>query len=357
MRKLLVICTFAVLLAGCAEERKFLKSPFGGPDVLICQAAGYAAFGSQPYQSGRRQQIDTAPFPGFLVVENEGKVVIDTIIGGENIFKELRREDQIVSVNNRAVTGKKQFLELVRGGRFNEVSFLTFRRFSGEFTLAIKLSQMNMPRMYTNFEKKLLDNKKVSIAIFPSANTSITNATINREAVIEQDRNFICAAFEKTFITEFASYTNFSIIDRNVIDKIINEQKFQLSGAVDESTIQQIGKITGASHLFFTTMSRNEGSFGFSERLIEVETAKVIYSDSYVYTIPKPKVVVVKKKTDKDNKDEKDTKKEEKKIETPIVINNYITNTNTNTNTNVVSNTNINNNTGNNSNTTTINNK
>jgi TolB-like protein len=346
MKKLVFLAVLVLLFAGCAEERKFIRSPFG-TDALICQADYYAAFGSLPYQSGRRQQIDTVPFPGFLVSETDGNVAVDTIIGGDNIRKEIRRDDQIVSVNGRAVKNKKQFMEYVRGERFDEVVFITFKRFSGEFSLAIRLNRMAMPRMYTNFEKKLLDNKKVSIAIFPSANTSVSNPTINSAAIIEQDRNIICSAFEKTFINEFSTYPNFSIIDRTLIDKIIQEQKFQISGAVDDATIQRIGKITGASHLLFTSVVRNAGSLSFTEKLVEVETSKVVYSDNYAYIFPKQTIVKSKGKKDDDKSDSDDKGKNDRPP--VIIINNNINNTNTN----IVTNVNINTN----NNTNTINNK
>ena len=351
MKKFLVLCAALVFLTGCAEERKFVKSPFGGPDVLVCQASGYFAFSTLPYNVYRNRQTDSAPFPGFIVTESEGKVVIDTIIGGENIFKELRRDDQVVAVNGKAVKSKKQFLELVRGERYDEMSYLTFRRYSNQFSIAIRLSQMNMSRMYTNFEKKLLDGAKVSIAVLPEANTTTTNTSINVKALIENDKSFIASAYEKMFITEFSSYNNFSVMDRDVIDKIIAEQKFQLSGAVDDSTIQKLGKIIGASHLFLIKMNRYEDSTNFVEKLVEVETGRSVYSDNYTYVKPKP--VVIKKKKgkdeDEDEKDKKGKKKEEEKQ--PIIIN---VNT-VNTNTNIITNTNINTNTNNNSNNPTIN--
>ncbi|OGF46828.1 MAG: hypothetical protein A2452_03935 [Candidatus Firestonebacteria bacterium RIFOXYC2_FULL_39_67] len=350
MRKFLVLCAALVFLTGCAEERKFIKSPFGGPDVLVCQAQGYFAFSSLPYNVYRNRQTDSVPFPGFIVTEAEGKVVIDTIIGGQNVFKELRRDDQVVAVNGKTVKNKKHFLELIRGERYDEMSYLTFRRYTSEFSIAIRLSQMNMSRMYTNLEKKLLEGAKVSVAIIPSANTTTTSISVNVQGLIENDKAYIASAYEKMFITEFNSYPNFSVIDRNIIEKIINEQKFQISGAVDDATIQKLGKIIGASNLFFITMSRYEDSTNFVERLVEVETARVAYSDNYTYVKPKP-VVVVKKKKGKgedDDEEKKDKKKEEKQ---PLIININ----NVNTNTNVISNTNINTNNNNNSSNPTIN--
>ena len=330
MKKVFLICVCALILFGCAEERKFIRSPFGGPDVLQCQATGYYTFRSLPYANFRNQQVDRVPFPGFLVIEQDGKVVVETIIGGDNVQKEIRREDQVVRVNNKPVTGKKQFLDLVRGTRFDEVSFFTLNRFGSEFTLAIRMSDMRISKLYAGFEKKLIDGKKVGVAIIPSANTSTTNVSLNIPGLIENDKNFICSAYEKMFIDEFASYPNFSVIDRNVLEKVIAEQKLQVSGFVDDTTIQKLGKITGASHLFFITMSRYADSTNYVERLIEVETAKVIHSDNYTYVKPKPKPIVVKdnKKKKKSDKDDE----EDKKI--IININNVNNNTNTNTNTN-----------------------
>ncbi|OGF50157.1 MAG: hypothetical protein A2231_07745 [Candidatus Firestonebacteria bacterium RIFOXYA2_FULL_40_8] len=344
MKKLLVLCLAAVLLTGCAEERKFIKSPFGGPDVLVCQAQGYVAFSTLPYNVYRNRQTDRVPFPGFMVTEADGKVVIDTVIGGENVFKELRRDDQVVSVNGKPVKNKKHFLDLVRGERFDEMSYFTFRRYTSEFSIAIRLNQMNMSRMYTNLEKKLLEREKISIAVLPSASTTTTSISVNVAGLIENDKAFIAAAYEKMFITEFASFSNFSVIDRNIIDKIIEEQKFQLSGAVDDATIQKIGKIIGASNIFSVTMNRYDDSINFTEKLTDVSTGAITYRDQFTYVKPKP--VVIKKKKGKDDEDEDDNKKKKKEEKQPLIININ----NVNTNTNVISNTNINTNTNNNNN-------
>ncbi|MEI7904907.1 MAG: CsgG/HfaB family protein [Candidatus Firestonebacteria bacterium] len=332
MKKLLLLSVCMLVLFGCAEERNLVKSPFGGPDALKCQAEGYNTFANLPYGYLRTQQVERLPFPGFLVVDLEGKVVVENIIGGENLQKELRREDQVVLLNNKAVSNKKQFLSLVRDTRFDDIAFITFKRNGSEFTLAVRMNEMRVSKLYTGFEKKLLEGKKVGIAIIPGANTATTDRNLNLAGLVENDKNFICSAYEKMFLDEYSSYSGFSVIDRNMLEKVVAEQKLQVSGAVDDETIQKLGRITGASHLFFITMSRYEDSTNFVERLIEVETAKVVYSDNYTYVKPKQKTVVVKEERKRGKEDRDNKEKDDKNI--TININNINTNVNTNTNTN-----------------------
>ena len=68
------------------------------------------------------------------------------------------------------------------------------------------------------------------------------------------------------------------VVDRNSIDKIIEENRFQSAGLTDEDTAVQIGKLAGAEIIVTGTVSSVGSNFYLQLRLIDVETAEVVAS-------------------------------------------------------------------------------
>ena len=115
-----------------------------------------------------------------------------------------------------------------------------------------------------------------------------------------------------------------------MLDNIMKEVTFQKSGFVDDQSIVKIGKMTGATHLMFVTLSRYDDATAYVERLVEVESTRVLYSNNY--KILKPKVV--RKKT---YEDEGDGRKRDKKDDKPVIIINNINNNGGLNNTTIIS--------------------
>lgn len=82
-----------------------------------------------------------------------------------------------------------------------------------------------------------------SIAVFPLKGRF--DSAVVKDDASETIMNVLTDAFIKS--------RRFSIIEREQINKILTEQKFQSSGIVDESTAVAFGKFAGASHIVFGT--------------------------------------------------------------------------------------------------------
>jgi TolB-like protein len=67
----------------------------------------------------------------------------------------------------------------------------------------------------------------------------------------------------------------FSVVDRKQLDTIRAEQKFQLSGEVNDKTALAIGKFVGAQTIVSGAVSRLGGGYRISIRALEVQTAQV----------------------------------------------------------------------------------
>jgi len=68
----------------------------------------------------------------------------------------------------------------------------------------------------------------------------------------------------------------YTVLERSLIDKVLQENKFQMSGLVDDSQISEIGKRMGANFVLVTSLTIMEnGNYYISCKLIDVLTARI----------------------------------------------------------------------------------
>ena len=68
---------------------------------------------------------------------------------------------------------------------------------------------------------------------------------------------------------------NFTVLERSLIDKVLEENKFQAGGLVDDSQISEMGKRMGASYVFVTSITSMGSNYYISCKMIEVLTARI----------------------------------------------------------------------------------
>jgi hypothetical protein len=67
----------------------------------------------------------------------------------------------------------------------------------------------------------------------------------------------------------------YSIVERSALDKVLKELEISSSDVVDEKTVMEIGKISGAEFLLVSTLAMENDSYYLSMRVISVKTGKV----------------------------------------------------------------------------------
>jgi len=68
----------------------------------------------------------------------------------------------------------------------------------------------------------------------------------------------------------------FDVVERELLSKVMEEQKLSLTGAVSESSAVEIGKLAGADYILTGTITPFENSFRLNLRLVEVESGKIV---------------------------------------------------------------------------------
>ena len=81
------------------------------------------------------------------------------------------------------------------------------------------------------------------------------------------------------FSYELSKTKRFDIVEREMMNKILEEQKFQSSGCVSEECAVEIGQMIGVSQIVAGNVSKIEDLYSMSIRLIAVETGGIIYQD------------------------------------------------------------------------------
>ncbi|GBU22586.1 hypothetical protein R80B4_02496 [Fibrobacteres bacterium R8-0-B4] len=114
-------------------------------------------------------------------------------------------------------------------------------------------------------------------AVMKSAQKKLRLAITNISAS-DQFKNLSALAAGKLELLLVSN--GYTVVDRSELDRIRDEQKFQLSGAVDDSQIVSIGKFAGADVIITGAISESGGVKTLRLRAISVETARVLASVS-----------------------------------------------------------------------------
>jgi len=83
-------------------------------------------------------------------------------------------------------------------------------------------------------------------------------------------------------ITGFVNLNRFKVIERALLEKILEEQKLGMSGIVDVSTAAEIGKGIGVDAVIVGSVTRASNAMSIDARLIDTETAAILTAkDAY----------------------------------------------------------------------------
>jgi len=81
-------------------------------------------------------------------------------------------------------------------------------------------------------------------------------------------------------VTELANNPNIRVIERDQVQKLVDEQKLTSGGQVDRETAVRVGKLLGAQHMIFGGfMADPKGNFRIDARAVNVETGLIEYTD------------------------------------------------------------------------------
>lgn len=122
-------------------------------------------------------------------------------------------------------------------------------------------------------------------------------AVVDFENKTAYGQNRLGSAATDVLITELTKTGKFVVVEREKLNKVLDEQKFQASGAIDPRTVVKIGKILGVNAIVTGVISqfgeKTQGSdylivqskkqiaeTTVDVRVVDTETGQVLYADS-----------------------------------------------------------------------------
>jgi len=81
-------------------------------------------------------------------------------------------------------------------------------------------------------------------------------------------------------VTDMASNPNIRVIERDQVQKLVDEQKLVTDGHVDKGSAIKVGKLLGAQHMIFGSYTVDpKGNFRIDARSVNVETGEIEHTD------------------------------------------------------------------------------
>jgi TolB-like protein len=93
-----------------------------------------------------------------------------------------------------------------------------------------------------------------------------------------QEYDWLRKGLADMFITDISKSTQIQVVERENLEKVLNEQKLSLAGLTDEKTAIQVGKLLNVKKLIYGSYIILSNVIRLDTRITEVETGKIIRS-------------------------------------------------------------------------------
>jgi len=114
-------------------------------------------------------------------------------------------------------------------------------------------------------------------ADFKKTKIAVLDFELQGEGYETKDMGSIVAGW---FITALVKEGRFDVVERALLNKILDEQKMGLSGIIDESSASQLGKVLGVKIIISGSVMKLQDVLEVNARIIDVETGSIIAAEN-----------------------------------------------------------------------------
>jgi TolB-like protein len=114
-------------------------------------------------------------------------------------------------------------------------------------------------------------------ADFRKTKIAVLDFQLQGEGFETKDMGIIVAEW---FITALVKAGRFDVIERGLIQKLLEEQKLSMTGIVDATTATKIGKFLGVKTIISGSVMKLQNVIEINARIIDVETASIIAAEN-----------------------------------------------------------------------------
>ncbi len=115
----------------------------------------------------------------------------------------------------------------------------------------------------TTVSPMFADDARTRVAVF--------NTTTTDEAIDEGMKTAVREIISSTLVNS----GNYDIVERSLLEQVMQEQQFSNSGAVDDKDATEIGKLAGANKIVLSMVTMTGRRYMMSVKMIDVKTANV----------------------------------------------------------------------------------
>ena len=119
-------------------------------------------------------------------------------------------------------------------------------------------------------------------AVAQAAKPTVAIMYFNNNVFTKEARDYdgLSKGVPDFLITEMSANPAIRVVERDQVQKLIDEQKLVGAGQVDRETAVKVGKLLGAQHMIFGGfMADPKGNFRIDARAVNVETGAIEFTD------------------------------------------------------------------------------
>jgi TolB-like protein len=122
----------------------------------------------------------------------------------------------------------------------------------------------------------------VGALVAQAARPTVAIMYFNNNVITKDARDYdgLSKGLPDFLITEMSSNSAIRVVERDQVQKLIDEQKLVGAGQVDRESAVKVGKLLGAQHMIFGGfMADPKGNFRIDARAVNVETGAIEFTD------------------------------------------------------------------------------
>ena len=214
-----------------------------------------------------------------IIINRNNEIEIASVVDDSPAGKAgILPGDVVLKIDNEEIKDKYRAFILYDNKYPGDIASLTIKRKGKIITKQLQLkSHFFLTIQYALIELVYKDSPIRLAVIFGN----IDYGHPNLKDHFGKQESYYVGMIESSFLSIFRNQNNFTIIDRQKTDTILNELKFQESGLVDNKSREKLGSMLGATHLLVTDISLsraadNKAEYLYAMRLMEVSSGKTL---------------------------------------------------------------------------------
>lgn len=198
----------------------------------------------------------------------------------------IRKGDIVKAANQMPLETSSNLRKTVRSNKPGDIVSITVEREEKKLNYDVQLGFRYIRRTSYDFfqilskmDVILSKGNPIRLAILTG---EISDLTITEQSKLEQWRKMVASSIvarhEQLLLRRYEGVTSFSVLDRQAIEQLVEEQKLSMAGIVSRETRNKLGEMLGSTHILMIDYSRHSSKK--KKRLKDIKVARLIEVDS-----------------------------------------------------------------------------